>query len=338
MNKMNIKKKLVAFVSTVVLMALVVVCLGMVLVKACSGTDEWKEARMESVVGSAAKDSVHVVHYTRPEIPQVMTEPADRAAYYVKHYWDGYLVDDTAWVNGMDTEQLYADFIDALKYAEPEASLTGLYAMMVRMEADSTAYKRFCLLGEKYLYEPNSPMRNEDYYIAVLEQMVVSGRLTEWEKIRPADRLRQARKNQPGMKAADFAYVTPKGESGRMSGLKAEYTLLFFYDPDCSNCRKFEKVFEEMPAFVEMVEEGTLCVLAVYPDENEEEWLVKSAHMPRGWIVGWNKAGDIRNRQLYDIHATPSLYLLDLRKRVILKDASMDQLIGYLATRDAKKK
>lgn len=76
-----------------------------------------------------------------------------------------------------------------------------------------------------------------------------------------------------------------------MSGLKAEYTLLFFYDPDCSNCRKFEKVFEEMPAFVEMVEQGTLRVLAVYPDENEEEWLVKSAHMPRGWIVGWNKAG-----------------------------------------------
>ena len=51
-----------------------------------------------------------------------------------------------------------------------------------------------------------------------------------------------------------------------------------------------------------------------------------------------NKAGDIRSRQLYDIHATPSLYLLDRRKRVILKDASMDQLIGYLATRDAKKK
>ena len=110
MNKMNIKKKLVAFVSTVVLMALVVVCLGLLLVKVCSGTDEWKEVRIEPVVGSAAKDSVHVVHYTRPEIPQVMTEPADRAAYYVKHYWDDYLVDDTAWVNGMDTEQLYADF------------------------------------------------------------------------------------------------------------------------------------------------------------------------------------------------------------------------------------
>lgn len=46
--------------STVVLMALVVVCLGLLLVKVCSGTDEWKEVRIEPVVGSAAKDSVHV--------------------------------------------------------------------------------------------------------------------------------------------------------------------------------------------------------------------------------------------------------------------------------------
>ena len=186
---MNIKKKLVAFVSTVVLMALVVVCLGMVLVKACSGTDEWKEVK--NGIGGwicgerfSTCSALHTAGDTTGD-----DEPADRAAYYVKHYWDGDSVDDTAWVNGYDTEQLYADFIDALKYAEPEASLTGLYAMMVRMEADSTAYKRFCLLGEKYLYEPNSPMRNEDYYIAVLEQMVVSGRLTEWEKIRPAGSL-----------------------------------------------------------------------------------------------------------------------------------------------------
>lgn len=331
---MDIKKNLVPFVSTMVLM---VVCLGVMLVKACAETDEQKGARIEPVIGSAPKDLVHEMYYTRPEMPLMMTEPADRAAYYVKHYWDGYLTSDTAWVNSADTEQLYADFIDALKYAVPEKSLEALHAMMRRMEADSAAYRRFCLLSEKYLYEPNSPMRNEDYYIAVLEQMIGSGRLTEWEKIRPMDRLKQACKNRPGMKAADFAYVTPKGEGGRMSGLKAEYTLLFFYDPDCSNCRKFEKVFEEMPAFVEMVEQGTLRVLAVYPDEDEAEWLVKSAHMPRGWIVGWDKAGDIRGRQLYDIRATPSLYLLDRQKRVILKDASMAQLIGYLAIRAAKK-
>ena len=162
--------------------------------------------------------------------------------------------------------------------------------------------------------------------------MLQSDRLQEWEKIRPADRLKQAHKNRPGMKAADFTYVTVHGDNSRMSRLKAKYTMLFFYDPDCSNCRKFEKLFAEIPAFVEMMENGTLRVLAIYPDENREEWAAKAVYMPQGWIVGWNKAGDIRTRQLYDIRATPTIYLLDGRKRVILKDTSMEQLIDYLAT------
>ena len=323
---MNAKKNLMAFILTVSSIALMVICLGLGMVKACAGGygSEWKE--------KVAADTLHVVHYTRPDLPQIMTDPAERAVYYVKHYWDGYLTGDTAWVNSGDTEQLYVDFIDALKYVEPETGRKALHTMMVRMEADSTAYRRFGLLGEKYLNEPNSPMRNEDFYIAVLEQMLQSDRLQEWEKIRPADRLKQAHKNRPGMKAADFTYVTVHGDNSRMSRLKAQYTMLFFYDPDCSNCRKFEKLFAEIPAFVEMVENGTLRVLAIYPDENREEWATKAVYMPQGWIVGWNKAGDIRTRQLYDIRATPTIYLLDGRKRVILKDTSMEQLIDYLAT------
>ena len=86
-----------------------------------------------------------------------------------------------------------------------------------------------------------------------------------------------------------------------------------------------------MPAFLEMQEKGTLRVLAVYPDDNEEEWLLKSSGMPRGWIVGWNKQGDIRSKVLYEIRATPTLYLLDKQKRVILKDASLKQTIQYLS-------
>ena len=167
---MNAKKNLMAFILTVSSIALMVICLGLGMVKACAGGDgsEWKE--------KVAADTLHVVHYTRPDLPQIMTDPAERAVYYVRHYWDGYLTGDTAWVNSGDTEQLYVDFIDALKYVEPETGRKALHTMMVRMEADSTAYRRFCLLGEKYLNEPNSPMRNEDFYIAVLEQMLQSDR------------------------------------------------------------------------------------------------------------------------------------------------------------------
>ena len=52
--------------------------------------------------------------------------------------------------------------------------------------------------------------------------------------------------------------------------------------------------------------------------------------MPSGWIVGWNRQGDISNKTLYEIRATPTVYLLDKQKKVILKDASIEQIIQYL--------
>lgn len=280
---------------------------------------------------SAMRETVHVARYIRPEIPQMMTDPQQRAFYYVNHYWDGYSLADTAFIRSDDTEQLFSDFIGALQYVAPQESSTALKRMMTRMEEDSTAYSRFCFLSEKYLYDANSPMRNEDYFIPVLEQMIDSKRLTEYEKIRPIDQLEQAHKNRPGMTATDFSYVTPKGKSGRMSAIKADYTLLFFYDPDCSSCQEFERVFSEMPFFLEIQKKGILSVLAIYPDEDENEWLLKSSQMPQGWIVGWNKQGDIRSKTLYEIRATPTLFLLDKQKKVILKDASLEKLIQYLS-------
>lgn len=277
------------------------------------------------------RETVHIAHYIRPEIPTMMTTPEERAAYYVQHYWDGYSLADTAFIQSDDTEQLYADFIGSLQYVDTTICRSALQTMMSRMEADSTAYARFCALGEKYLYDPNSPMRNEDYYIPILEQMSASVRLTETDRLRPADRLKQARKNRPGMVAADFAYVTPKGKQARMSELKADYTLLFFYDPDCSNCREHEYLLSETPPFINMLEKGILCALAVYPDDDEKEWLLKSLQMPHGWIIGWNKQGDIRSKTLYEIRATPTMYLLDKQKKVILKDASLERIIQYLS-------
>lgn len=283
-----------------------------------------------ATAGNVAANAGNKVHYTRPEIPLVMTDSGQRAAYYVQHYWDGYSLADTAFIHSDATELLYADFIDALQHATLEARSSALRAMMIHAEADSIAYTRFCALSEKYLYDPNSPMRNEDYYLPVLEQMLASARLSETDKLRPADRLKQALKNRPGMVAPDFTYVTPTGAKGRMRELKADYTLLFFYDPDCSNCRAYEKELAENPAFVKLQQSGRLRVLAVYADENKGEWLQKAEQMPPDWIVGWNEQGDIYGNQLYEIRATPTMYLLDKQKKVILKDAPLEQVIQCL--------
>lgn len=305
--------------------------MGFIMIILFATCKQIRDSNMRLAETTEAQDTLHVANYIRPEIPQIMTEPEERAAYYVRHYWDNYSLADTAFIHSGTTEQLYADFLDALQYVEPDVSYNALLNMMSYMEADETAYGHFCFLSEKYLYDPNSPMRNEEYYMAVLEHMIASSKLADYDKIRPADHLKQARKNRPGMTATDFTYITPQGEETRMSLLNAEFTLLFFYDPDCTNCQEQEHILSEVPLILDLQKEGRLRILAIYPDENKEEWLLQSSRMPKGWILGWNKLGDIRSKLLYDIRATPTLYLLDKQKKVLLKDASLEKVIQYLS-------
>ena len=69
----------------------------------------------------------------------------------------------------------------------------------------------FVGLFEKYLYDPNSPMRNEELYIPALEAMIASERLGEADKVRARYRLELARRNRPGTPATDFRYRRERG-------------------------------------------------------------------------------------------------------------------------------
>lgn len=43
------------------------------------------------------------------------------------------------------------------------------------------------------------------------------------------------------MRAADFTYTTASGAAGSLSGVRAEYLLLLFYNPGCRDCARVEE-------------------------------------------------------------------------------------------------
>ena len=76
---------------------------------------------------------------------------------------------------------------------------------------------------------------------------------------------------------------------------------------------------------------GKLKILAFYPDEDTQAWKAREAVIPPGWINARDaSAGLVVKGELYAIRAIPSLYLLDGRKRVLLKDAPAEQVITAL--------
>ena len=114
-------------------------------------------------------------------------------------------------------------------------------------EKEKKCYMYLTSLADKYLYDPNSPMRNEELYISVLDAMLKSPILDDTEKIRPKARRALAQKNRIGTKALDFTYTLANGKQGTLYALKAPYTLLFINNPGCHACNETIKALKQSP-------------------------------------------------------------------------------------------
>lgn len=320
---------------TVSLLAkLMVVCMTI-----CSGLGMWAGCQLSNANSKGSNENQLAIDTINnstyrflPDIPQMITEDKERVLYYIKHYWNAYPIADTIFIQSDDTKHLYIDFLYALQDIPATESREALQNMMERMEASNIAYTRFCELNELFLNHPNSPIRNEEYYIVVLQQMLASDSLSEAEKLRPGDHLKQALKNRPGTQAPDFEFAMSDGVFNQMSNIRTDFILLFFYNPDCEKCKDFEYILSNSPIILKLQEWGKMTILAIYPDENENEWKNNISQMPEKWVVGWDKQGNINNKQLYNILASPTLYLLNKEKTILLKDASLDSIIQYLET------
>lgn len=266
-----------------------------------------------------------------PEIPVILTTQEERTSYLTTHYWDHFNFADTVQFNQPEKLELFfVDFVQALSYLPTDKAVDAIKGMMERvLAADPRIGRTFMGWCEKYFYNPNSPVRNEELYIPVLQLIVSSSRIGELDKTRPRYQLEMALKNRPGSVAADFTYIQDCGKKGKLSGVRAAYILLFFNNPDCNDCRRVKQYLMLSEVFRALPVEK-LKVLALYPDEEPELW--QKEKYPSQWLNAWDQ-GVILREQLYDLKAIPCLYLLDWEKKVVMKDAAIEDVESFFKDR-----
>lgn len=267
---------------------------------------------------------------TMPQPPSVLSDD-DKLTYVVERYWDSFDFADSTWL--CDTaalEQVFADWAYLLGNI-PASEASEYPGMLIRKSEQSPSMLlRLAELAEKYFADPNSPYRSEELFIPVLETVIAAPGLDTLCKLRPRSLLASALKNRPGETAADITYTTAGGTAGTLHGVRADYTLLMFYNPGCPECARIETYIPQSEVFAPLVASGAMKVLAVYPDEDLAAWREHLPQMPSGWIVGHRVTGRDAGSP-YDLPAIPSLYLLDKGKRVILKDAPVERIEAWLS-------
>lgn len=278
--------------------------------------------------------------------PAMMDDTKDLIEYMALHWWDGITEPSRAYpcdsllVSGVkisEIEQKFANWANVLNMVHIDYAckcVAHLYDRALACEKKDTSsnvFESFNSLVAKYLYDPNSPLRNEDHYAAY------AAKLAKCEFVEPVMQgkydfeVRMASLNRIGSKAADFRFTDMKGRSYTLYGIKSELVLLFFSNPGCGACKEIIDVLSNDPKISGLISEGVMKVLNIYIDEDLEAWRSYMPIYPDIWYNGFDPDFVIRGESLYNVRAIPSLYLLDSDKNVLMKDAPEAKVFDFLS-------
>ena len=266
------------------------------------------------------------------EIPKMITDPEAINHYAIEHFWDNFDFGDSTLIsisNQIDNHT--GIYIYLLASTTPEVAVKSISDFTTKfLRADKILRDHFLKLIADILYDPNSQMRNEEMYIAVLETIVSSDEIDSLLKGVYDFQLELALKNRPGEKAIDFGYMDSKGRVSSLYGTKGKYTLIFFFNPGCPHCIEIKATIINSPILSQMG--STITYLAVYSGDEYEAWTGSIDTFPANWIVSHDMGQGLDHNRIYDLRASPTMYLLDENKTVLLKDPPLFQIENYMAT------
>lgn len=247
-------------------------------------------------------------------------DPQYGREYIKKHFWDRFDFADSLSLERVDSAALLRAYAMWIQHYVGKRDGESVRGLMQRASVSRAMLDRFVSMSETLLHDPNSPFRSDELYIPVLEVVLASPYYDEYERMAPQYDLEMASQNRIGHKANNFRYTLASGRSGWLYDLNYDFVLLYINNPGCPMCRDIQANLVASPIIGRFIKSGSLKILAIYPDQDLAEW--HRHPLPKGWINGYDKGCVIERDRLYDLRAIPSMYLLDARKIVMVKDSS----------------
>ena len=267
-------------------------------------------------------------HFCYVQPPMQATEE-QQMAYMRDHFWDKFDFADTLYATKADTTEMMHAFAGYVGNFVGPLNQEPIRKLMQRASVSKKMFDYFVMLAEKVLHDPNSPYRSDELYITVLEAQLASPYYDKYEKIAPEYDLRVVSQNRIGQSANDFDYTDRTGRTRNMYSLKNDFVIVYINNPGCAMCRDITEALKQSPIISDLQQQGRLKVLAIYPDENLDEWHKHLSDMPSEWINGYDRGCRIERENLYNVSAIPALYILDKEKKVLVKDSTNVGEIEY---------
>ncbi len=273
-----------------------------------------------------------------PEVP-VVNGVADSTypfRYVKNHYWDDVDFADNSLLRTPFFEKKLEDYYKYYVSPEADSIIPDVNYMLLAARENKEMFHY--LLGkftDKYI---NPEIMGQDKVFVFLFNNFFAKGDTTWlnEKQREFvfNRAYFLMANQIGESGANMVLMGMAGKPQSLYEIKAPYTFVVFWDPNCGHCKETLPVIDSIyrarwkaigvKIYAVNIDNKTLKEWRAYINERKiDDWVhVYETAEQRETAA---KSGQANFRQLYDVYQTPTLFLLDKDKRIIAKKLDVEK-------------
>ena len=287
----------------------------------------------EDIIKDHPKSMSSILIRPRMEIPIPTYEGSEkevslkRYIFYKKHYFDNIDLGDSRVLRTPFLYERVTYYMEKLTPQHPDSMIISIDYLLKEMQPSEETFKYY-LIHFLNKYASSKVVGQDKIYVHLAENYYCKG-LAPWtEEEQLAKICDNARRIKPvliGTKARDVKTKSKDGKSHNLYDFDTEYSILYFWASDCGHCKKMTPFLID---FHEKYKNKGVSIMTIckpksgeykecwdYIDENKNMENMLNTYDPSN-----------RAQIYYNVRSTPSMFILNKDKEIIMKGIGADQL------------
>lgn len=273
------------------------------------------------------------IHATQPlnvpDAPESITDDTEKQRwkyqYYKSHFFDNFDFSDSSLLRTAVFKPKLTEFLEKVIIQIPDSVINDLDWVIKRSKQNPEVFKY--VLGTCYNHYNRANIMGMDKVWVYLAEYYINGE-ADWNDEEYVKKLKERRDkivpNIIGKIAWDFTALTIDKKWMKLSQVKSKYTILMFFEPDCSHCNKEAPKVREVQ---KRLRKRSVSVIGFFTQADTTEWykFLDKHEIKNTWVHVWSPHSN-EYRDKYNIYSTPTMYLLAEDKEIIAKRINSDQM------------
>lgn len=272
-----------------------------------------------------------------PEIPSSPILPNGRPdstfpyRYFKNHFWDNIDLSDDRLVRTPFLHGKVEQYLTKLTHPAPDSLIMSIDELFRRSGNNAETFK-YLMWYFTIKYESSEIMGYDAIFVHLVDKYYHNEKMNWMNPTVKENLIKKANKLKNvliGQKAPEMILLDTLQQPVSLHKTNAEYTIIYFWDPDCSHCKKETPLLRDL--YSKRKDEIGLQVFAVCMDTSWVEMKKYIRLNNTSWInVNGFYSLTPDFRELYDVNTSPVMFLLDKKKNIIAKRILTTQMEAFI--------